>query len=36
MDPNETWKLVTDESLDLDDRGQAALDLLVWLAKSNT
>lgn len=33
MDPDATWKLVTDESLPLDERAEAALNLLVWLAK---
>lgn len=32
MDPTETYKRVTDDSLPLDERGEAALDLLAWLA----
>lgn len=34
MDPDATWKLVTDETLPLDERAEAALNLLSWLAKS--
>lgn len=33
MDPDAVWKLVVDESLPLDERAEAALNLLVWLAK---
>lgn len=32
MDPDATWKIVTDESADLDERAVAATDLLCWLA----
>lgn len=32
MDPKATWTLVSDETLELDERAEAALDLLVWLA----
>lgn len=33
MDPETTWLMVTDDQLRDDERGQAALDLLVWIAK---
>lgn len=32
MDPNATWKIIG-SGADLDERAQAALDLLVWLAR---
>lgn len=36
MDPDATWKIVSDESLELTERAEAALNLLVWLAKGGT
>lgn len=36
MDPDACFKLVTDETLPLDERGQAAVDLLSWLAKEGS
>lgn len=32
MDPDASWRIVTDTSCDLDERAVAATDLLVWLA----
>lgn len=33
MDPDAVWAIVTDETADLDTRGEAAMNLLAWLAK---
>lgn len=35
MDPNATYRIVMDETNDLDSRAVAATDLLVWLANGN-
>ena len=32
MDPDACWKLVSDSTLPLEERGAAAMDLLVWYA----
>lgn len=33
MDPTATYRMMTDDSLPLDERAEAALSLLAWLAK---
>jgi hypothetical protein len=32
MDPDATWAIVNNESADREERDQAALDLLAWIA----